>query len=147
MPLPKTHVNIHFLNKDSQIVEDVTFKRRETGYQPTSEYYPTMRAVKCSKCGEIGVCEFLGGLNLKEADRVMGGKPIRGTCLKCNKMVDLVPLPVNDPENSKVKLYYQIQQSLDEATRRGERLGPTGMIWPLARVREWERWKRGESSQ
>ncbi len=146
MPLPKTPVNIHFLNKDSEIVEDVTFQRRETGYEPTAAYAPTMRAVKCSKCGEIGVCEFLGGLNLKEADRVMAGKPIRGTCLKCNKTVDLVPLPVNDPENEKVRLYYQIQRSLDEATRRGEKLGPNGMIWPIERVQEWERWKRGEAA-
>ncbi len=146
MPLPKTAVNIHYLDKDSNIVQDTTFQRRETGYQPTESYAPTMRAVKCSKCGEIGVCEFLGGLNLKEADRVMDGKPIRGTCLKCNKTVDLVPLPVNDPNNGKVRLYYQIQRSLDEATRRGERLGPTGMIWPIERVQEWERWKRGEAA-
>lgn len=146
MPLPKTKVNIHFLDKDSKVVSDVDFQRRETGYQATAEYFPTMKAVKCSKCGEIGVCEFLGGLNIKEADRVMDGKPIRGTCLKCNKMVDLVPLPVNDPQNKQTLLYYNIQQSLDEATRRGERLGPTGMIWPLARVQEWERWKRGQSA-
>lgn len=147
MPLPRTPVDIHFLDKNSNIVDDVTFTRRETGYKPSTEYYPTMRAVKCSKCGEIGVCEFLGGLNIKEADRVMGGKPIRGTCLKCNKTVDLVPLPVDDPNNSKVKLYYEIQEALNEATKRGEKLGPTGMIWPLARVREWERWKNGDAAK
>lgn len=147
MPLPKSKVDIHFLDKDSNIVDDVKFTQRETGYQPSSEYYPTMRAVKCSKCGEIGVCQFLGGLNIKEADRVMNGKPIRGTCLKCGKMVDLVPLPVDDPNNEKVRLYHQIQASLNEATKRGERLGPTGMIWPLERVREWERWKNGSAAQ
>jgi hypothetical protein len=147
MPLPKTPVNIHFLNKDSQIVEDVVFTRKETGYQPSTEYYPTMRAVKCSKCGEVGLAEFLGGLNLKEADRVMDGKTIRGTCLKCNKMVDLVPLPVNDPENKQTLLYYQIQKSLDEATRRGQALGPSGMVWPLERVREWERLKNGTEQE
>jgi hypothetical protein len=146
MPLPKTPVKIHFLDKDSRIVDDVVFKRRETGYEASAEYYPTMRAVKCSKCGEIGVCEFLGGLNLKEADRVMDGKSIRGTCMKCGKMVDLVPLPVNDPQNKQTLLYYQIQESLTEAAKRGERLGPTGMIWPMARVNEWERWKRGEAA-
>jgi len=146
MPLPPSKVNIHFLDKNSTVVSDVDFKRRETGYQATQEFYPTMKAVKCSKCGEIGVCEFLGGLNLKEADRIMDGKPIRGTCLKCGKLVDLVPLPVNDPENEKVRLYYNIQQSLDEAVRRGERLGPTGMIWPLERVRAWEEWNRGQQA-
>ena len=147
MPLPRTPVDIHFLDKDSNIIDDVKFTRRETGYQPSTEYYPTMRAVKCSKCGEIGVCEFLGGLNIKEADRIMNGRPIRGTCLKCNKTVDLVPLPVDDPNNEKVRLYHQIQESLNEATKRGEKLGPTGMIWPLARVREWERWKNGAAAK
>lgn len=146
MPLPRTPVNIHFLDKDSKVIDDVVFTRKETGYQPSSEYYPTMRAVKCSRCGEVGVAEFLGGLNLKEADRIMDGKTIRGNCMKCAKMVDLVPLPVNDPQNKQTLLYYQIQESLDEATKRGERLGPTGMIWPMARVREWERWKNGQAA-
>lgn len=144
MPLPKSHVNIHFLDKDSNIVENTVFKKRETGYQASQEYYPTMRAVKCSKCGQIGVCEFLGGLNLKEADRVMGGKPIRGTCLKCNKMVDLVPLPVDDPENEKVRLYYHMQQSLNGAVRRGQVLGSSGEIIPEERMQTYERWKNGE---
>jgi hypothetical protein len=144
MPLPKSQVNIHFLDKDSTIVENVVFKKRETGYQASAEYYPTMRAVKCSKCGQIGVCEFLGGLNLKEADRVMGGKPIRGTCLKCNKMVDLVPLPVDDPRNEKVRLYYHMQQSLNAAVRRGQPLGAAGELLPEERMQSYERWKNGE---
>jgi hypothetical protein len=146
VPLPKSPVNIHFLDKDSNIVEDVVFKKRETGYQASTEYYPTMRAVKCSKCGQIGVCEFLGGLNLKEADRVMSGKPIRGTCLKCNKMVDLVPLPVDDPENEKVRLYYHMQQSLNAAVGRGQVLGSEGLILPEERYRDYERWKNGEQA-
>ncbi len=33
-----------------------------------------------------------------------------------------------------------------EAVRRGERLGPTGMVWPLERIREWERWQRGQQA-
>jgi hypothetical protein len=143
VPLPKTPVNIHFLDKDSNIIEDTVFKRRETGYQASPEYYPTMRAVKCSKCGEVGVCEFLGGLNLKEADRIMDGKPIRGTCLKCGKMVDLVPLPVDEYGNP-AEIYGQVQEALNEAVRRGQRLGPTSTIWPLERVRAWERWQNGQ---
>lgn len=146
MPLPRTHVNIHFLDKDSTVVEDTVFTKRETGYKPSSEYYPTMRLVKCSVCGEVGAAEFLGGLNIKEGDRLMNGRPIRGTCLKCNKQVELVPLPTDDPQNKKLKLYYDIQRSLDEAVRRGEKLGPSGTIWPLARILEYERWKNGQAA-
>lgn len=146
MPLPRTPVNFHFLNKDSKIVEDVVFTRKETGYQPTAEYAPTMRLVKCSFCGEVGACEFLGGLNLKEGDRIMAGKPIKGTCLKCNKKVELVPLPTDQQNEPHLRMLYQFQQSLDEATRRGERFTPNSMVWPLERVLEWERWKRGEAA-
>lgn len=134
------------MDKDSNIVEDVVFTRKETGYEPSTQYYPTMRLVRCSKCGEVGVAEFLGGLNLKEGDRIMNGRPINGTCLKCNKKTELVPLPIDQQNEPQVRLLYQIQQAMDEAVRRGERLSPSGMIWPLERVREWERWKRGEGS-
>lgn len=144
MPLPKTPTNIHFLDKDSNIIEDVVFKQRETGYQPTPDYYPTMRAVKCGTCGEVGVCEFLGGLNLKEADRIMDGKPIRGTCLKCNKTTDLVPLPVDEYGNPGADVYARMQEVLLEKVRRGQRLDATGTIWPLERIRVWERWNNGE---
>ncbi len=143
MPLPKTAVDIHFLDKDSKIKEG-TFTRKETGYKADKEYYPTMRLVKCSKCGEVGACEFLGGMNLKEGDRLMDGKPIRGTCLKCNKTTDLVPLPVDKQNPKDMQLYYQIQEALKEAVARGESLGSTGMIWPLERVREWERHVNGQ---
>ncbi len=146
MPLPKTQVDIHFLDKDSNIKAD-TFAKRETGYNADVEYYPTMRLVKCSKCGEVGAAEFLGGMNLKEGDRLMDGKPIRGTCLKCNKMVDLVPLPVDQQNPESMQLYYQIQEALKEAVKRGEKLGPSGMIWPLERVREWEKHKNGVGNQ
>ena len=88
----------------------------------------------------------IGGLNLKEGDRIMNGRPINGTCLKCNKKTELVPLPIDQQNEPQVRLLYQIQQAMDEAVRRGERLSPSGMIWPLERVREWERWKRGEGS-
>lgn len=142
MPLPKTHFDVHFIGEDS-VLKKETLKKRETGYEATTEYYPTMRAVKCSKCGMVGVAEFLGGLNLKEGDRVMEGKTIRGTCTRCRKLVDLVPLPVNDPENKKALLYYQMQQALDGKVKRQEKLSPTGNIWPVERAREWERMKNG----
>lgn len=140
MPLPRTPVDIHFLDKDS-VIQEATVVRKETGYQPEHEYHPTMRLVKCAKCGTVGVCEFKGGLNLKEGDRLMNGRSITGDCMHCGKHVELVPLPVDNQTEEKIRLYYQIQESLTEAVRRGERLGPSGMVWPLARVREWEKWK------
>lgn len=144
LPKPKETVNIHYLDKDSNIVENVNFKRRDTGYKPTTDFYPTMRAVKCSKCGEIGICEFLGGLNLKEADRIMDGKPIRGTCLKCGKLVDLVPLPVDEYGNPGMEVYALMQEALLEKVRRGQRLDPTGTIYPVARQSMWEGWYDGK---
>jgi hypothetical protein len=140
VPLPKTPVNIQYLDKDSTVVEG-TFMRRETGYQPTPDYYPTMRAVKCGQkgCGEIGVLEFLGGLNLKEADRVMEGKPIRGTCMKCRKQVDLIPLPVDKDGNpTDMKVYALIQELLLEKVRQGKKLDPTGLVVPKEVRRRWE---------
>ncbi len=145
MPLPKTPVSVHYLDKNSEIQETV-IERRETGYQAEDQYYPTMRAVRCGSCKEVGVVEFKGGLNLKEGDRLMDGKSIHGTCMKCGKRTEFIPLPVNDQSEAKVRLYYQIQESLKEAVRRGERLGPTGMVWPLERVLEWERHKREQQS-
>ena len=132
---------IGFVDRNKTIRQE-RFTRRETGYEPTREYYPTYRLVKCSLCGQAGAAEFLGGLNIKEGDRLMDGRPIWGECLHCAKRAELVPLPVDDPKQKELKLYYDIQEALKEAVRRGERLTPAAQIWPLARVRAWEEWKR-----
>mgnify|MGYP001612199687 CR=1 FL=1 len=137
MPLPRTKVDVHFVDKDSNIVKQ-TVSKKETGYEATPEYYPTMRVVKCSGCGQVGVCEFLGGMNLKEGDRLMDGKPIRGTCHKCGKRVDLVPLPTDDPQFKKAIVYYQMQRTLDAKVARGEKL-TSDIIVPIDRVLDRER--------
>lgn len=141
MPLPRTKVDVHFVDKDSNIVKH-TVSKKETGYEASPEYYPTMRVVKCSNCNQVGVCEFLGGMNLKEGDRLMDGKPIRGTCHKCGKRVDLVPLPVNDPQHKQALLYYQMQRTLDEKVRRGEKL-TNDIILPIDRLLDRERKMNG----
>lgn len=137
MPLPRTKVDVHFVDKDSNLVKQ-TVARKETGYEASTEYYPTMRVVKCSKCGGVGVAEFVGGMNLKEGDRLMEGKTIRGTCHKCGKGVDLVPLPVDDPDNQKTLLYYQMQRTLEQKVKRGEKL-TSDIILPIDRVLDRER--------
>ena len=69
----------------------------------------------------------------------LDGKPIRGTCYKCGKKVDLVPLPVNDPEHKQALLYYQMQRTLDEHVKRGEKLPSNSTILPVDRLLDRER--------
>jgi hypothetical protein len=138
MPLPTTKENLYFVDRHGSVRTDATIKIKDTGYKPTDDYYPTMRAVKCVSCGLVGSLEFHNGFNLKSGDRVMNGKPIRGSCPRCAKTVELYPLPVNDPATKEVKLYYDIQKSLDTARLQGEKLTGTSIVWPLARVKAWE---------
>ena len=138
MPIPRTRVDVRFVDKDANITKE-TVTRKETGYEASKEYYPTMRVVKCSRCNGVGVAEFLGGMNLKEGDRLMDGKPIRGTCYKCGKKVNLVPLPVDDPEHKQALLYYQMQRTLDEHVKRGEKLPSNSTILPVDRLLDRER--------
>lgn len=109
---------------------------------PTTQYYPTMQVVRCSGCSGVGIAEFVNGFSYREGDRLMDGKPIRGVCFRCQREVELVPIKLSPSDGGQLRLLYQIQQSLDEAVRRGERLGPTSILWPLARVKEYERRKR-----
>lgn len=146
MPLPKTPVPIHFIDRDQNLRSDVAVRTRESGYKPTTEYFPTMQLVRCKMCMTVGVCEFANGFNLKDGDRIMSGKVITGLCLRCNKQTELVPVPTSEAKQRELRLYYQVQESLKEAVRRGERLSPNGMVWPLERIKEWERWKNGQSS-
>ncbi len=141
MPLPRTKVDVHFVDKDANL-RTQTVARKETGYEATKEYYPTMKVVKCSRCNGVGVAEFVGGMNLKEGDRLMEGKTIRGTCHKCGKGVDLVPLPVDDPDNQQTLLLYQMQRTLDDNVRRGEKL-TSDIILPIDRRLDRERKMNG----
>lgn len=142
MGLPSTPVSIEFINKDGEI-KRATVNRKETGYAPAPEYFPSMRVVKCSMCDLVGVCEFKGGMNLKEGDRLMEGKPIRGECMKCGKMVDLIPLPIDDPDNQKLKLYYDMQKALDRNVQVGRALAPSGQLMPTAKLKQYENWRNG----
>lgn len=138
MPLPPRKESLYYVDRHGDVRTDGQIKVKDSGYTPTKEYYPTMRAVKCIACGLVGSLEFHNGFNLKSGDRVMNGKPIRGTCPRCAKTVELYPLPVNDPATKEVRLYYDIQKSLDTAVARGEKLTGTSIVWPMARVRAWE---------
>ena len=141
MGLPSTPVSADFI-RDGEIKREVV-KRKENGYAPTVEYFPTMRVVRCSKCGLVGVCEFLGGMNLKEGDRLMEGKPIRGECKQCGKAVDLVPLPVDDPEFKQAKHAFEMQRALDLMVANGRALGPSGQLIPVAKLKQYENWRTG----
>ena len=144
MPLPTTKEKIFHIDKDGRVQENQEIKVKDTGYAPTKEYYPTMRACKCSGCGTVGHLEFDGGFNLKMGDRVMDGKPIPGRCYKCNKMTEMVPLPVNDPQNAELRHYYNIQKSLDFYRDRGIKLGSRSVLWDPSRIMRLEAYVRSQ---
>jgi hypothetical protein len=112
---------------------------------PEDDYYPTYRAVRCLQCKTVGVAEFVNGFNLKDGDRLMDGKPIIGVCLRCQVETELIPIPMDESMRKEVKLLYDVQESLREAARRGEKLGPGATVWPMARVRAYEQHKREQS--
>lgn len=133
MPLPIRKEKLFFVDHDRSVkTAEVGIRREEL--KPTVQYHPTMRAVKCMKCGQVGALIFEGGFNLKLGDRIMDGKPIPGQCPRCGK-TELVPLPVNDPSTREVRLYHQIQRSFDLYTKMG--IQPKTMLWPADRVEEW----------
>ena len=140
MPLP-----IHFIDHDKNIVENVGLKTKDSGYRADPTYYPTYKVVRCKDCKMVGVAEFPNGFNLKDGDRLMAGRPIKGSCLQCGKMTELVPLEPSlkhlEPELLNL---YRIQEALDDMAKRGEGLHPTGLIWPMARRLAHERRQAAE---
>ena len=139
MPLPTVKENLYFVDKSGDVRTDVQIKVKDSGYKPNAEYYPTMRACRCLSCGAVGCLGFHNGFNLKLGDRVMNGKPIPGYCPRCAKYTELIPLPVDDPKTKEVRLYYQMQEALNEGLRRGQHLTGTSIVWPLARIKAWEK--------
>lgn len=138
MPLPPTP--IHYLDQDGfEKTAVVKGDEKPSGYRPTESYHPTMQVVKCSSCNSIGVAEFVNGFDLKAGDKLMAGRPIRGTCFRCRKTTELVPLKnLVRQEEAGIKHLYKIRQTLEEMARRGQSLGPSGMIYPIEKLREYE---------
>jgi hypothetical protein len=133
-------MRIGYLDGDGREAEAVVKQPgKPSGYEPSVDYHPTRVIVKCRECKSVGIAEFVGGFNLRDGDKLMAGRPIRGDCFRCKKETELVPLTKLTPEKAgEIRHLYNIQQALDEATRRGEEIGPNGVIWPLARVRAYE---------
>jgi hypothetical protein len=138
MPLPTTREKVFYIDKDSQIKDDQVVRTKDTGYAPSDDYYPTMRACKCSGCGTIGHMTFDNGFSIRLGDRIMDGKPIPGRCYRCNKTTEMVPLPVNDPNNADLRHYYNIQKSLDFYRKRGMQLASNSVLWDPARIMRLE---------
>jgi hypothetical protein len=140
MPLP---VRIGYLSEDgTEKTVSVKSSEKPSGYTPTVDYHPTHVVVKCRECKGVGIAEFVNGFNFKDGDKLMAGRPIRGICFRCKKETELVPLTKLSPEkDGEIKHLYNIQQALDEATKRGEPIDPNAVIWPLARIRAYEKWR------
>ena len=140
MPLP-----VHFLDEDKNVVENVGLKTKDSGYRADPTYHPTYKAIRCKECKMLGVACFPNGFNLKDGDRLMAGRPIRGLCLHCGKQTELIPLePSLKHLEPGIIHAYRIQESLEDMANKGERLDPTGMIWPMARRQEHDRRREAE---
>jgi len=124
-------------------------EEKKQGPLPTAEYHPTFKLVRCGSCQTLGVAEFVNGFNYADADKLMDGKVIHGSCLKCNKTVELVPVPVKNKDQVEgiLKTFYEVQAALTEAAKRGQKIGPNGILWPLARIQEYERKQRELENQ
>ncbi len=117
--------------------------KRPSGYTPSTEYHPTHVVVKCRTCKSVGIAEFEGGFNLQQGDRLMDGKPIPGFCHRCAKVTELVPIGPDHPDNTPhLRHLFNIRKALEEAARRGESVGSSGVVWPLARVKAYERYRQ-----
>jgi len=137
MPLP-VPINYVAPNGDIKTV-GVQSGPRPSGYAPTPEYFPTRKVVKCSGCGGVGIAEFVNGFNLRDGDRLMEGRTIRGACLRCNKETDFVPLAHISPDaEGHLRMLYEIQRALDASVRRGEPMRSDGLIVPVAKQEQWE---------
>ncbi len=118
--------------------------KRPMGYTPSTDYHPTHIVVKCRTCRSVGIAEFEGGFDLKKGDRLMEGKPIGGFCHRCNKNTELVPIGSDHPDNTPhLRHLFNIRKALEEAARRGESVGSSGVVWPLARVKAYEQYRQG----
>lgn len=139
MPLP---TKIGFLDESrTQRTAKIRGSEREGSPTPSAEYHPTMVPVKCKVCRSEGIAEFVNGFNLQDGDKLMAGRPIMGICLRCRKETELVPIRVMSPESGReLRLQYDIRRALEEAAKRGERIGESGVVWPLARVRLYEQY-------
>jgi hypothetical protein len=145
MPLP---LPIHFIDRDGTVRDNAAVQTgKPSGYAPTPGYKPTMKLVRCLECRTVGVAEFVNGFNLRDADRLMDGKPIQGVCLRCRKETELVPIQLPPKVECELKILYDIQAALDEAVRRGEPIPADGLIWPLARVDAYRKWKEGQDGK
>jgi hypothetical protein len=135
---------IHFPDKDGHVKAVAVEQKGSQAPAPTSEYHPTLKLVRCRECKIVGAAEFAGGFNIADGDKIMDGKPVIGFCLRCNRETELVPVPTSEANTRELKLYYQMQKSLEEYAKRGERISPSGIVWPIERVKERERQFSGQ---
>ncbi len=137
MPLP---TSMHILDANSE-EQKVTFRppKKDVGFTPTPEFNPTMKVVACSICHTTGIAEFVSGFDLKAADGLMAGKPIWGTCYRCRREVELVPLAVTKEQHDGFMLQYEIQRTLDAYTNRRWPVPANGSLVPVGKIKQYER--------
>lgn len=136
MPLPLRVDCTDLCAGSAKTVHVKTVEAKPGDYRPTDDYYPTRIIVKCSGCGGVGVAEFPGGFNLREGDKLMAGRSIRGICFSCQRETDLVPLK-EMAEKSKKELFhlYDLQRTIDLYRRENGDIPRVGVMIPYARAK------------
>lgn len=137
-------IPIHFVDANQdQKTKVLVETKRPSGYVPEPDYHPTMKPVKCSGCGGIGIVEFVNGFDLKKGDALMDGKNITGICHgKCGgREVEFVPISrfLSKSEEKEIAHLYKIAAALDYASKQGYRVGENSLILPVGKLKEHEK--------
>lgn len=144
MPLP---LRVNFIDPGgSEKTVYVKAKEPKPGdYRPTEDYYPTRVIVKCHGCGGVGVAEFPGGFNLREGDKLMAGRTVRGICYSCRRETDLVPVKdIAEKEKKGLFHLYDLQRTIDLYRRENGDIPSVGVMLPYARAKLYGRPEAGE---
>jgi hypothetical protein len=137
-------IPIHYVDANQDKKTKVLVEtKKPSGYEPTPEYHPTMKAVKCSGCGGVGIVEFVNGFDLKKGDALMEGKNITGVCHgKCGgRAVEFIPISrfLAPHEEKEIQHLYKIAAALDYASKQNYRVGDNSLILPVGKLKEYEK--------
>lgn len=137
-------IPLHFVDANqNQRTKVVVETKKPSGYAATPEYHPTMKPVKCSGCGGIGIVEFVNGFDLKKGDRLMEGKTISGVCHgKCGgKEVEFIPISrfLSKEEEKGIAHLYKVSAALDYAAKKGYKVGDNALVLPVEKLKEYEK--------
>jgi len=96
------------------------------------------KPVRCGNCKRLSVAWFDEGFNVKAADKLMNGRPIKGDCRQCGKMnVEVIPIPNLTPSDAKEFAHLvHIQETLGWAADNDVSVDRKSVVMPLAKTKQ-----------